>query len=269
MPVILTSDQIGARLKQIRESRSVTQQELADLLKLPRTAVTQLESGSRRMTVEELQLIAQHFGVSLDAFVSAKEAIAVPLHKVKEKDKSKLKDALRISVAELNLEKFKTVLLYILEQCAGRPNVGDTVLRKLVYFSDFDHFELYETHLTGASYKRMPYGPVPIGIEQVLEDMISQGSLQRIKTTYYDHPQQRYIPLTKPDMTKMSAAERSVIDNVIGRFADWSAKALSEHSHNDIPWKATGDNQVIDYELVFYRDAPFTVRNYDNTQRKP
>ena len=56
----------------------------------------------------------------------------------------------RVSVPSLQVKKFKNVLLYILERCAGKPNVGETVLYKLLYFSDFNYYELYEEQLTGA-----------------------------------------------------------------------------------------------------------------------
>ena len=39
-------------------------------------------------------------------------------------------------------KKLKNVILYILEKCAGKPNVGETVLYKLLYFIDFDNFEI-------------------------------------------------------------------------------------------------------------------------------
>ena len=61
----------------------------------------------------------------------------------------------------LQVDKFKNVLLYILERCAGKPNVGETVLYKLLYFADFNYYELYEEHLTGAKYRKLPFGPVP------------------------------------------------------------------------------------------------------------
>ena len=48
-------------------------------------------------------------------------------------------------------EKFKNIILYLLECCAGKPNVGETVLYKLLYFSDFNYYELYEEQLSGAS----------------------------------------------------------------------------------------------------------------------
>src|SRR5665811_2454349 len=68
----------------------------------------------------------------------------------------------RISVPHIKLSIFKNVLLYILERCAGKPNVGETVLYKLLYFSDFNYYELYEEHLSGARYRKLPYGPVPV-----------------------------------------------------------------------------------------------------------
>jgi len=31
-----------------------------------------------------------------------------------------------------------------------------------------------------------------------------------------------------------------------------------------MPWLASKDGEEINYELVFYREAPFTVRNYED-----
>lgn len=67
----------------------------------------------------------------------------------------------------------------------------------------------------------------------------------------------------------MTAAEKEVIDRVLARFFDWSASAISEYSHMDIPWRATDDGDMIDYELVFYRESPFSVRTYDDEPERP
>ena len=52
------------------------------------------------------------------------------------------------------------------------------------------------------------------------------------------------------------------IDIVIKHLSDWSAAAISNYSHKDMPWLASKEGEVIDYELAFYREAPFSVRNY-------
>ena len=143
------------------------------------------------------------------------------------------------------------------------------MLYKLLYFSDFNFYEIYEEHLTGAQYRKLPYGPVPEKLDITINKMINKGQLQRIKTEYHGYPQTRYIPLEKADLTKMMAAEKDVIDRVIERFSDWSASAISEYSHKDMPWKATDEGDIIDYELAFYRESPFSVRTYNDEPEQP
>jgi uncharacterized phage-associated protein len=179
----------------------------------------------------------------------------------KEEKKAK-KEKERISVPTLQISKFKNVLLYILERCAGKPNVGETVLYKLLYFSDFNYYELYEEHLTGANYRKLPYGPVPQQLDTIIGQMIEKGQLQRVKTEYHGYPQTRYLPLEKADLTELRASEKEIIDRVIEQMSDWSAAAISNYSHKDMPWLASKEGEEINYELAFYRDTPFSVRNY-------
>jgi uncharacterized phage-associated protein len=169
---------------------------------------------------------------------------------------------MRVSIPELQIDKLKNVLLYILECCAGKPNVGESVLNKLLYFCDFNYYELYEEHLTGARYKKLPYGPVPQNLDQIIQQMIENEQLERVKTQYHGLTQTRYLPLKKPDLTKLSAAEKTVIDNVIRQMSDWNANKISEYSHKDKPWKATEDGDYISYNLSFYRRPPFSIREY-------
>jgi uncharacterized phage-associated protein len=121
---------------------------------------------------------------------------------------------------------------------------------------------LYEEHLTGAKYRKLPYGPVPQKLDAIINQMIDGGQLKRIKTDYFDKMQTRYIPLAKADLTELKASEKQVIDKVIEQMSDWSATAISHYSHKDMPWLATKEGEEINYELAFYRDTPFSVRNY-------
>lgn len=101
----------------------------------------------------------------------------------------------------LQINNFRNVLLYILERCAGKPNVGETVLYKLLSFSYFNYYELYEEHLTGAKYRKLPFGPVPQKLDTIVNQMSDKGQLQRIKTDYHGYAQIRYLPLVKADLT--------------------------------------------------------------------
>ena len=262
MKTSLTQKQIGGRIFDLRKMKGLSQEELANRIKISRSSLVQIELGNRSVDVLELQQFAMVLGFSLDEFMSV-EFSANEIVDSSTKLKSK-KNTERISVPTLQVKKFKNVLLYILERCAGKPNVGETVLFKLLYFSDFNYYELYEEHLTGAKYRKLPFGPVPQKLDSIIEQMMKAGTIQRIKTEYFDKIQTRYIPLVKADLTEMKASEKEVIDKVIEQFSDWSATSISNYSHKDMPWLASKEGGDINYELAFYREAPYSVRNYGN-----
>lgn len=252
---------VGERIAELRKKKDLSQDELAKKVKISRPSLAQIELGNRSVGIFELQKLAMVLGFSLDEFMSEDFDIN---EVVDLKDKQNTKNAeVRISVPKFNVEKFKNVLLYILERCAGKPNVGETVLYKLLYFSDFNYYELYEDHLTGAKYRKLPYGPVPQKLDAIIHQMIENNQLQRLKTEYHGFSQTRYLPLEKADLTKLKASEKEVIDRVIEQMSDWSSTAISNYSHKDMPWLASKEGEDINYELVFYRETPFSVRNYE------
>jgi len=260
MNVKLSQEQIGQRLSELRKLKGLSQADLAKSVKISRPSLVQIESGNRSVDILELQRLSMVLGFSLDDFMSEDFSIG---DIVDTKSESKVKKTEeRISVPTLHVDKFKNVLLYILEKCAGKPNVGETVLNKLLYFSDFNYYELYEEHLTGAMYRKLPFGPVPQNLDSIIHQMIDENQLQRVKTEYYGLAQTRYLPLTKANLTELKASEKEIIDRVIEQMSDWSAAAISNFSHKDLPWLASKEGEEIDYELAFYRDAPFSVRNY-------
>lgn len=258
--------EIGMRIAQMRKRKGLSQEELAVRVKLSRPSLAQIELGNRGINIQEFQRFAQVLEFSLDNFVSKDFHVSAVERLADDQGVQQIQE--RISVPKLQVSKFKQVLLYILEHCAGKPNVGETVLYKLLYFSDFNYYELYEEQLTGANYRKLPYGPVPQKLDQIIEQMRMDGQLERIKTNYHGFSQTRYFPLVKADLRTFKASEKEVIDRVIEQMSDWSASAISDYSHKDIPWLATKEGEEINYELAFYREAPFSVRNYDEKEEE-
>jgi len=266
MNIKLSKKQIGQRIAALRKMKGLSQEELAKSVRISRPSLAQIELGNRSVDILELQKLSHVLGFSLDDFMSGDFSYS---HKIFVKEEKKEKKAEeRISVPKLQVNKFKNVLLYILERCAGKPNVGETVLYKLLYFSDFNYYELYEEHLTGARYRKLPYGPVPQELDTIINQMIVKGQLQRVKTEYHGYPQARYMPLEKADLTELRASEKEVIDRVIEQMSDWSAAMISEYSHKDLPWDVTDEGKDISYELAFYRELPYSVRVYDEDENE-
>ena len=264
MEIELTQKQIGQRIAALRKMKGFSQENLAKSIKMSRPSLAQIELGKRCIDLREFYRLSTVLEFSLDDFMSEnfsadKVTPVQPETKIREQGE-------RISIPVLDVAKFKNVLLYILERCAGKPNVGETVLYKLLYFCDFNYYELYEEHLTGATYRKLPYGPVPKEFETIIGQMTGDKQIQRIKTEYFNKIQTRYIPLVKTDLTGLKAIEKEVIDKVIDQMGDWAATTIRDYSHKDIPWEVADDGQDMSYELAFYRESPYSLRVYDDDQ---
>ena len=173
-------------------------------------------------------------------------------------------DQPRRRVVNKNQAKFEQVLLYVLNKVGDKPKVGETVLHKLLYFIDFDFYEKFEENLMGATYIKNEFGPTANDLADAARRMAQRGEIKVEEVACFDYRQKRYRALKLSDLSALSAQEREHIDGVLARFADKTATELSAYSHGDVPWVASADGEPISYELVFYRDHPYTTRTYDD-----
>ena len=188
---------LGSRIKRLREELGISQQRLAALLGVSRSTISQIEIGVRKVSADELLKLSEIFNISVEQLLGLRKEPEIIIQEAKKR--GKVKPQVRINVPQKNLEKFKEVLLYILNKVGSKPNIGETVIYKLLYFIDFDFYEKYEEQIIGATYIKNRYVPTPI----------------------------------------------------------------SEYSHNDVPWLTTKDQGIIEYESVFYRTPPYSVREYN------
>jgi DNA-binding XRE family transcriptional regulator len=252
---------LGKFIQQQRNKHRMTQECLASELSVSRPTYIQIERGERDVTVKEAKKLASVFGISLEDFVKSK----APEHHVIMDQKETVKSSvLQIRITQKNLEKFKQVLLYILAKVGSRPNVGETVLHKLLYFIDFDYYEKYEENLMGATYIKNHHGPTSVELGDIIKDMQKKGELEAVKSKYFKFHQKKYLPLKRANLSLLSAREIEHIESVLARLADKNANEIELYSHEDIPWKAAEDGRPISYESVFYRDEKYSVRNYDD-----
>jgi len=250
---------LGSVIRNFREGRGFSQDTLAKALNIPRPAVSQIENGERDLSFAEFNKLLELFEVSYEEFINSfrPKASTEPVKSKSTKNKN----------IKFNKEKLEQLILYILQKCGSKPNVGETVLYKLLYFCDFDFFELFEKPLTGMIYKRLQFGPVP---EQklynpVIKEMVETGKIQKMNVPYSESCIQiRYFNFIQPDISAFTPEEINVIDKVINRLSDMSARQIEDHVHRDFPWFAHDDGEEIDYVSVFNRTGEFAQRDYEN-----
>ena len=251
------------KIKELREQNKFSQEYLAEKLGVSRPTYMQIENGKRDITVPEAKKLASIFSLSLESFlennVSATQEVVLESDTQNEKESD-----IRIVMPRANVKKFKEVLLYVLSKVGAKPNIGETALYKLLYFIDFDFYEKFEEQLTGAHYIKNHYGPTPVEFKKIVENMEGKKEIERVKSSYFQYEQKKYLPRREPDLKSLSAQEIKHIDEVLARLSDKNANELSDYSHNDVPWKVHKSGEIISYESVFYRDSEHSVRNYDD-----
>ncbi|GAB4434124.1 MAG: hypothetical protein OHK0040_05040 [bacterium] len=250
-------------IKQLRKKNNFTQSFIAKELGISRQTYMQIEEGKRDITITEANKLASIFGLNFEDFISQSEPKQeiVLENGIKTREK---KGEIKIRITQKNLKKFKQVLLYILEKVGAKPNVGETVIHKLLYFIDFDYYEKYEENLMGLTYIKNHHGPTSVELGEILKNMQKNSEVIVIKNKYFNHLQKKYLPVIKPDLSLLSAKEIQHIDEVLNRLSDKNAKEIESYSHGDVPWKTAKKGKPISYESVFYRDEVYSVRNYED-----
>ena len=69
--------EFGGKLQELRKSRSLTQEELAEALFVSRTAVSKWESGRGYPGIDSLKEISRYFGVTIDELICSDEMVSL------------------------------------------------------------------------------------------------------------------------------------------------------------------------------------------------
>ena len=159
---------------------------------------------------------------------------------------------------------FRQVLFYVLTKVQDKSSVGETVLQKLLYFIDFDYYEKFEENLMGETYLKRDFGPMNMRLRPELQRLEKEGVIEKNAKGYFGLNQTFHRVVGKVCWGDLTPRDLEHIDGVLDRLSDLNASEISEHSHNDIPWKCTLPGKAIPYESVFYRDDQYSVKEYDD-----
>jgi len=254
-------------IQQLRKKNNLTQEFLASKIGISRPTYIQIEQGERDLTITEAQKLARVFDIPFEDFLQGKEETKTIIRvEGKKKQTRKEKSEIRISVPQEKVDKFRQILLHILKKVGGKPNIGMTVLYKLLYFIDFDYYEKYEDQLMGLVYLKNYHGPTPLLFKNLIDDMVKKGDVEIVKSKFYQYPQTKYLvnPEIEPNLSILNGQEQKHIDWELERLSDLTANQLSDLSHKDVPWVSAENGKPLDYESVFYRTPETSVREYDN-----
>jgi hypothetical protein len=134
-----------------------------------------------------------------------------------------------------DLGKLKALVHYICYKCHDPSVLGATKLNKILWYSDVIAFAQTGKPITPETYTKQQFGPVPKHILKIVEELADQKDLAVREVDYHDYPKKEFIALTKPDISKFTPEEISLVDDVIDVVCHkHTATSISMASHDTI-----------------------------------
>lgn len=240
----------------LRSSAELSQQDVADKLDMARATYASLEAGRRDPNLSEIRTLAEYYQISPIELIEGRRESSIGEQSIAPYEFSDLDNNIKPREIDpkINPEKLREVLLYIIEKIGAKPNVGETVLYKLLYFIDFDFYEKYGQSITGLTYVRNHYGPTPaLSFKEIVKGLEKNNELEIVETKFFNNTQRKYLPTKSVNLETLSANELEHINEELSKLSDKTAGELTELSHYDTPWIVTKQGKPIDYRYVFYR----------------
>jgi uncharacterized phage-associated protein len=154
-------------------------------------------------------------------------------------------------------EKLKELILYIAEKSKDDKAFGATKLNKILFAADFQSYGIYGDPITEAKYVHLEHGPVPNGISDIIDELVSEERAKVETAVYFDYAQKRIVPLSGPNMSCFYERDMQIIDHVLERFRPLNGTELSNWAHEFNPWLLTDECEFIPFETVFVlKDLP-------------
>ncbi len=159
-----------------------------------------------------------------------------------------------VKITKINRKKYKNTILFFANRIRN-GTLGKVKLMKLLYFLDFDFFEKYKRSITGDEYLRFEMGPVPRMGEKILKEMNGKQikiTAQKVKDGYSD--KQHIEPLLDFDVNVFEKEELLMLEEIADKWEKFTGTEMKNASHGEAPWIATKPNEVVDYNLAYYRN---------------
>ena len=255
------------RIKALRQSFGLTQRDFAALLGWSATTIATYETGSLPSVANNKLLLAleKDSDMAQTIYESSKQAMTEQGKAAFEQklDPPKRANATKMIERGINdlfvarrysefsgyrafdLKKFSNMVLFFVSHVS---KLTKTKLNKLLFYSDFEYFGRYTVSISGASYARLPHGPVPdqfnllYGAMEGAQLITGKESESGQYEWYYD------VANVDFDADLFSKEELEVMAVTLARFKDMDTKAISAFSHGEAAWRNNANGHLISYD---------------------
>ena len=221
------------KIKEFRLKNNLSQEQVAMIIGVSRPTYAEIESGKQGLSAEEAQKLASFMAISIDELLTG-----------------------NIS----DVAKYKQMILAFLRMkltSKDDKKVPKTKLAKLLYLSDFAWFYNKGESMSGMSYRKIEYGPVPDTFFRALDELEEGGKINIERKVVND---KEVILISESDsnlnerIDSLSGDELKLMKEIAKKWKDKKTKEIVNFTHNQLPYTLCKIDEIIPYELITQED---------------
>jgi len=138
-------------------------------------------------------------------------------------------------------------------------------LLKALYYADKYHFQQWGRTITGDAYHRLPFGPVPAKMYDMLKSVRGDGLWSRDLSDslgFADHT--TVIPKAKADLNRLSQTDIEKLDESFMERGQKNFDQLCEEAHADPAFKRSQSGKMTEDD--FAEDDPVLLEHLKETR---
>lgn len=146
--------------------------------------------------------------------------------------------------ATLNIDKIEAAISYIAKNVS---NLFKVKLMKMLWYVDALSYKRREFAMTGLVYRHNDLGALPIGHYSLMN--LKNLNVHEEASFNYDS-MFRVLPTQGMDYTVLSVEDKKVLDSVINKFKNYSAKEIIAYMHEERAYQETKSGEIIPFSLA-------------------
>ena len=222
---------ISTIIKNLREEKWFSQQQVADHLGTTRQTYSNVEKWTSDLSLVEAIKLAELFGVTLENL----------LHK----------DIGAESTQETNRDKYKQIIKNCIKYGSDSDGkITKTKLAKLCYLVDFTRFYNHLQSLTGLEYRRIRLWPVPDAYFGTIDELESEESIA-VEKKWAAYMIEN---ISDSETSNLNTEEMNLIKEICKKRKKANTKEIVNFTHKQLPWMLCQEKEIIPYEFITQED---------------
>jgi transcriptional regulator with XRE-family HTH domain len=216
-------------MSEARVKRGLSQADVATTLGMSRPTFVKIENGTKSPTVVQAKLLSEILGLEVG-----------------------IKTGVMGESSEDAVAKYRQMVLNSIRFGSANDGLITKVkLAKLVYLADFLWFYDRLTPMSGMTYRKLSYGPVPDIYFRTLSELVDEGVISQT-----NRGSAQMFSLVEPvaPRDRISDDEYVLIQEIGKSFASYDTSSIVDFTHEQLPWQISRNGDEIAYSLITQED---------------